>query len=147
MQPSWLEASWDGLYQLRMAAELLLRGHHSSLQEGLERGDGSSSEKMNHVIGIQTANWAEEALREPRLFHHVSSNAGTPRQQQSWWMSQSLQVGSPHLLPLPISAVPGLFGVQSVTMSPASLCSYSRVPSEPLHCCLQSLSLRLSLRQ
>ena len=78
-----------------MATELLLHGHHSSLQEGFEQGDDISSKRMSHVIEIQAANWAEEALREPRLFHHVSNKAGTLGQQQSWWTRQILQAGSP----------------------------------------------------
>jgi len=102
---------------------------------------------MSHLTGIQGANWAEAALREPRLFHRISSKAGTPEQQQSWWTRQTLQVGSPRPLPLPFLAIPGLFGVQSVTTAQAGLYFYSCVPSELLHSCLQSLSLRLSLRQ
>lgn len=123
-----------------MATELLLRGYHSSLQEGSERGDDISPKRTSPVTGTQAANWAEgaEALPPPVQQGRDSPAAAELVDKADPASGVSLPAAPAHL---------GVIRVQSVTMAWAGLCLYSCVPSELLQCCLQSLSLRLSLRQ
>lgn len=103
MQHGWLEGSGDGLYQPGVVTELLLHGHHSSLQEEFEWADNISSKRTSHGIRTQAGNWAEEALWELRLFHRPQQG---PQAAAELVDGQTLHAESPSPLSLSLSAAP-----------------------------------------